>query len=424
MLFRSIFIDPHNRPGRVFTWSIGVQREVMRNLVVEVSYVGNRGAYFPAPNMNQISSNALTPDILKNAWGIDMNNANDRALLTQQVSSAAVQARFPGFATQLVNGTLTVPGVYRGFPASQPLVQALRGVPQWGGVSPWIGPPMGKTWYDSMQIKVSKRYSHGFQADGNFTWAKANVIGSASDSTFFLGQQAASIDIYNYNNNKQLNQYVRPLAMTMTFSYTTPGFKASSMAMKVASQLARNWQLSSVLRYQSGLLIGEPASLNLLTTQLARGTTAFGNSGQNFWNRTGAPLFLISDPNCHCFNPQTDAVLNKAAWTDAPSGTWTTSAPYYNNYRWQRQPAESMSFARNFRMGKEGKQNLQVRMEFQNIFNRTFLSVPSVANPNLAVGTIPYAGNNINASGFGSIATLNGAGATPRSGQGVIRFTF
>ena len=192
----------------------------------------------------------------------------------------------------------------------------------------------------------------------------------------------------------------------------------------MASQLARNWQLSSVLRYQSGLLIGEPASLNLLTTQLARGTTAFGNSGQNFWNRTGAPLFLISDPNCHCFNPQTDAVLNKAAWTDAPSGTWTTSAPYYNNYRWQRQPAESMSFARNFRMGKEGKQNLQVRMEFQNIFNRTFLSVPAVTNPNLAIGTIPYAGNNINASGFGSIATLNGAGATPRSGQGVIRFTF
>ena len=57
------------------------------------------------------------------------------------------------------------------------------------------------------------------------------------------------------------------------------------------------------------------------------------------------------------------------------------AAPFYNNYRWQRQPAESMSFARNFRVGKEGKYNLQVRGEFQNIFNRTFLSAPSLANP-------------------------------------------
>jgi hypothetical protein len=389
-----------------------------------VSYVGNRGAYFPAPNMNQISSNALTPELLKSFWGIDMNNATDRGLLTKQISSADVQARFPQFQTVPLNGTLTVPGVYKGFPASQSLVQALRATPQWMGVSPWLGPPMGKTWYDSMQVKVTKRYSRGLQADGNFTWAKANVIGSASDSTFFLGQQAVTTDIYNFNNNKQVNQYVRPLAMTITFSYTTPKFEASSRALKVVSHLTRDWQLGAVLRYQSGLPIGEPASLNLLTAQLARGGTAFGNSGQNFWNRTGQPLFLISDPNCKCFNPQSDRILNPAAWTDAPAGTWTTSAPYYNNYRWQRQPAESMSFARNFRFDKEGRFNLQVRMEFQNIFNRTFLSVPAVTNPNLAIGTTPYAGGVINSSGFGTVATLNGAGSQPRSGQGVIRFSF
>ena len=420
----AIFIDPNNRPGRVFTWSIGVQRELTRDLVVEVSYVGNRGAYFPAPNMNQISSNALTPDLLKSAWGIDMNNPTDRGLLTKQISSADVQARFPNFHLVPVNGTLTVPAVYKGFPASQQLIQAFRAVPQWNGVSPWIGPPMGKTWYDSLQAKVTKRYSHGFQADGNFTWAKGNVIGSASDSTFFLQQQAVTTDIYNFNNNKQLNQYVRPLALTITFSYTTPKFEASNLGLKVVSQAARDWQLGAVLRYQSGAPIGEPTSLNLLTNQLARGPTAFGNSGVNYWNRTGQPLFL-NDPNCKCFNPQTDRVLNPAAWADAPAGTWTTSAPFYNDYRWQRQPAESMSFARNFRMGNEGRFNLQVRMEFQNIFNRTFLPTPSVANPNLAIGTTSYAGALINNSGFGTLATLNGGvGVQPRSGQGVVRFSF
>ena len=57
----TVFFDPNNRPARIFTWSIGVQREVIKNLLVEVSYVGNRGAYFTAPWADQMTENALTP---------------------------------------------------------------------------------------------------------------------------------------------------------------------------------------------------------------------------------------------------------------------------------------------------------------------------------------------------------------------------
>jgi hypothetical protein len=272
-------------------------------------------------------------------------------------------------------------------------------------------------------VKVTKRYSHGLQAAGNFTWAKGDVLGAASDSTYYLGNQAVTTDIYNFANNKQLNQYVRPLAMTITFTYTTPRFSTTRFAMKALSQVARDWAIGAVLRYQSGALIGLPTSLNQLTTQLGRTNgLGFTNSfGNNFWNLTGQPL-LNFNPNCGCFNPQTQQVLNTAAFTDAPAGTWSTSAPFYNNFRWQRQPAESVSLARNFRV-KEGYV-LQIRAEFQNIFNRTFLSVPSVANPNLPIVTTTSAGNILNSSGFGSIATLNGTGAQPRSGQIVARFTF
>jgi hypothetical protein len=384
--------------------------------------------------MDQISSNSLTPALLQSQFGLDINNANDRALLTSPISSAAVQARFPQFALVPVNGTLTVPSVYPGFPAAQQLQQALRNVPQWGGVSPWLGPPLGKTWYDSMQVKVTKRYSHGLQAAGNFTWAKGQVLGAASDSTYYLSGQALTTDIYNYANNKQLNQYVRPLAMTITFSYTTPKLEATGFGMKALSQVVRDWQYGAVLRYQSGVLIGDPSSLNLLTQQLGRVAGGFTSTfGNNFQNLTGQPLFTIQDPNCHCFNPQTAQVLNPGAWTDAPAGTWGTSAPFYNSYRWQRWPAESMSFGRNFRMGKEGKYNLQVRAEFQNIFNRLLLSPPAVANTNpaLPIATTNSSGNIVNSSGFGTIATVGGIGDTttqgvraPRNGQVIARFTF
>lgn len=418
-----IFFDRHNRPGRVLTWSVALQREVAKDLVVEVAYVGNRGAFFPAPQMNQIAQNALTPELL-GRLGIDMNNAADRSLLTSQVSSAAVQARFPQFRTVSVNGTQTVPTVYAGFPAAQLLVQALRSTPQWGALNPQLGPPMGKTWYDSLQAKVTKRYSHGLTLDANFTYAKANVIGSASDSTFFLGGQTVLTDIYNFNNQKQLNQYVRPLATVISFTYTTPGLEANGTGMRMLSHVVKDWQVGAVLRYQSGVLLGNPSSLNNLTTQLARGAGNFGLGGSNFWNYTGQNRYTITDPNCNCFNPQNTAALNTGAWTDAPAGQWSTSAPYYNNFRWQRQPSESMNFGRNFRFGSDGRFNLFVRGEFSNVFNRTFLSAPQAGNPLLPISTTQYNGTAINNAGFGAISTLNGAGSVPRAGQIVTRFTF
>jgi hypothetical protein len=196
--------------------------------------------------------------------------------------------------------------------------------------------------------------------------------------------------------------------------------------MKVLSHVVRDWQLSAVLRYQSGAFIESALSFNNLTNQLGR-TGGFGAAASNFQNPTGQPKLLV-DPNCGCFNPQTTQVLNPKAFSDAPTGQWGVSAPYYSNYRWQRQPAESMAFARNFRI-KEGYV-LQIRGEFQNIFNRLFLSAPSVTtafgavNPLLPIGTTNSNGAIINSSGYGTIATLNGIGTQPRSGQIIVRFTF
>jgi hypothetical protein len=134
------------------------------------------------------------------------------------------------------------------------------------------------------------------------------------------------------------------------------------------------------------------------------------------------------NPNSH-FDPTKTLVANPAAWADAPAGQFGSSAAYYNNYRWQRQPAESMSFARNFRIGKEGRYNLNLRGEFQNIFNRHFFSAPSVTNPSATTLTANAfnqgaAGTGALSSGFGYVSFLNGAGDTPRSGQIVARFTF
>jgi hypothetical protein len=418
-----IFFDGSARPGRIFQWSVGLQRELMRDLVVEVTYVGNRGAWFQAASMDTQSADILNPAILA-AHGLNLNNAPDRTLLTSLLSSP--QAIQRGFGP-----------AYAGMPLTQTVAQSLRPEPQWGpagGPNPYLGPPIGKTWYDALQTKATKRFSHGLQGQASFVWAKALVNGSGTDTNFFVAGRPLVNDIYNYAQNKQLNQLVKPLATVISGTYTTPKFQTDSTGMKVLSQVVRDWQLGAVLRYQSGNLIQTPPSNNQLMSQLTRFTNAdFLGSTQTFWNYVPGVNRLNVNPNCGCFNPQTVQALNPAAWTDAAPGQWGVSAPFYGNYRWQRQPSEAMSFGRNFRMGPEGKYNLQIRAEFQNIFNRHFLSAPAVGGQGgaffqsatlISPLTSVASSNGVNTSGYGTIATIGGAGSSPRAGMVVARFTF
>jgi hypothetical protein len=91
-----------------------------------------------------------------------------------------------------------------------------------------------------------------------------------------------------------------------------------------------------------------------------------------------------------------------------------------------------MGFGRIFRI-KESMQ-LQVRVEFQNIFNRLFYSVPAdgvgiFGLPSTTPETGASRSNTLGgqtgllSSGYGFVNWVEGAGAQPRSGQLVARFT-
>jgi hypothetical protein len=424
-----IAIDRNSgRPPRMFQWSIGLQRELTQNLVVEAAYVGNRGVWWTAPVLSVEDYNSLDPATLKSVWGLDISNPMDRALLTTRISSPAVIARFPYLANPN--------NVYPGFPATQPLNQALRPVPQFLGAPGFLGPPLGTTWYDSLQTKLTKRLSRGLSVDSAFTWQKELNLGVGADTTYLTPAPNLINDVYNRDINKQISGFSRPFVLVTSFRYTTPRLAGN----KALSWAARDWNIAGVLRYQSGEVIRVPASNNGLLAQLARGPSnnpAIWGGGTTFWNRVpGQPLFNF-DPNCKCFDPTTQVVLNKNAWADAQAGTFGTSAPYYNNYRWQRQPAESLSLGRTFGLAKEDRLKLDVRVEFFNVFNRLFLASPSgvgattqPGGPNPAASLVSTQGRL--SSGFGVVNTFNvtlpgqlpGNGTSPRTGQIVARFSF
>ena len=72
---------------------------------------------------------------------------------------------------------------------------------------------MGNTWYDSLQTKVTKRFSHGLSAQGSYTYSKALERGVNNDSQYAtggIGSLPSINDIYNTNLNKGLGAYNRP----------------------------------------------------------------------------------------------------------------------------------------------------------------------------------------------------------------------
>ena len=382
----SAWVDPDGgRPSRITQWSIGIQREINRNLVVDANYVGNRGAWFQANSL--IDLNALTPERLA-AFGLDLRKADDRTLLTSQVGSAAAAAR----------GFNRLP--YPGFPTGQTVAQSLRPYPQFGGLgSRWS--PLGNNWYDSLQVKVTKRYSHGLDFTSAFTWQKELLRGSDDQG----GGGGSINDVFNRRNQKYISGNSQPIVFVLGLNYRVPEFGRTKLVRK----LAGGWTVSAITRYASGTPIAVPgSSTSLLGNLLFRGTRM---------NRVpGQPLFS-KDLNCHCFDPTKDLMLNPAAWVDVPAGEWGYSAAYYSDYRNARRPDEQLSLGRAFAI-REGM-TFQFRVEFFNAFNRTVFAAPSSGNP-FATTTKDTSGNLT--GGFGYINPLSSG--TPRNGQVVLRFQF
>ena len=234
----AVWDNNYGRPARQLQYSVGLQRQIFANLVVEGSYVGNRGNWWQANNL--VDYNALTPAYLASK-GLDITNAADRAILISQVQQAGAGR----FRNQLP---------YAGFSGANSVAQSLRPFPQFGSLL-GFGAPLGKTWYDSFQLKVTKRFSHGLDFTYTYTYQKELTLGAESETG---GGQVN--DIFNRNTNKTISGFSRPQVSVLAINYTIPAFKGN----RWLSYAARDWTFGTVLQYASGLPIRVPNSTSNL----------------------------------------------------------------------------------------------------------------------------------------------------------------
>jgi hypothetical protein len=261
-------------------------------------------------------------------------------------------------------------------------------------------------------VKATKRFSHHLSFVSTFAWQKSQdrgtEIGEPNPGT--TGGAVVN-DVYNRPIDKYLSTYDQPFIYNISLSYTTPGIGIN----KVLSWIARDWTYGAFLQYSSGLPLEAPLATNNLASDVFQPTFADRVPGQ--------PLFT-QNLNCHCFDPNATFVLNPAAWVNPPAGQFGTSAAYYSDYRSQRRPVENMNLGREWRVKERYRINL--RIEFTNIFNRTYVANPTSTNalaPQVRVLTGQTAGNA--ASGFGYINTQSYTPQVgPRNGVLVARFSF
>ena len=344
-----------------------------------------------------IDVNALTPERLS-AFGLDLNNAADRNLLIARLDSATAAVR--GFRAP-----------YAGYPLSATVAQSLRPFPQFASITS-LWSPLGKTWYDSLQVKGTKRFSHDLSFVSNFTWSKNLAMGAPTNVTTGSTGGGSVNDVFNRNSNKYLSPFDQPFSFNTSLNYTTPALRGH----KVISWTISDWTIGAYVSYGSGLPILAPAAQNNLNPLVLRNLTG----ALSYANRVPDQPLFTHDLNCHCFDPSKEFVLNPNAWAEPAPGQFGTGAAYYSDYRAVRTPRENLAVGRTFRFG-EGKASFNIRGEFTNILNRTILPDPTSTNARATQTT----SNGVTTAGFGRINTT-ATPAIPTSRQGMIvgRVTF
>jgi hypothetical protein len=404
--FMTSFDRNAGRPPRQVMWSIGIQRELTQDLSLEVSYVGNRGVWWMS-NGSLTDPNRVTPEILAD-HNLSLSNADDRALLTTPIGLVSPQ--------DAADHNIKLP--YADFPSGSTVSQSLRPYPHIGGIFV-LWAPLGNTWYDALQMKFTKRYSHGLDFTAAYSFQKELTIGAETFDPAFAPAPPSVNDISNLKSNKVLSGLSIPHRLSIGANYRLPRLDVYAPL----SWAIRDWQFGAYLIYGSNRPIQAPAAQNNLASQLSlcAPMNVFGQcngsgGAASFANRVpGEPLFTV-DLNSD-FDPFTTFTLNPNAWADPAPGEYGVGSAYYNDYRRRRTPTENLSLARIFRF-KEGMQ-LQIRLELYNAFNRVDIPTPSSGNAKQTQVKNP---DGTTRSGFGYISAINAGGA--RTGQLVARFQF
>ncbi len=316
----------------VYSYSIGVQREVLGGTVVDVSFVGSQSRHLPRrTNLNAIpygtTFKASSQDPTRFAGGV-------------------IPAVEPGLPTAHAAAGLSFSGQF-----ALP-IDFLRPFPGYGDIT--YNNYDGNSSYESLQVSAQRRFSQGLTFGIAYTLSK--VTTTVSDNTTFTSVVDAGA--YDY----AAAAFDRKHFFIANFVWGLPKGSRYLGNNGLTRTLFDNWTFSGV----TTVATGNPQELLLTLTGTDAGNRLIGSYSAG--NSSGQQPRLRVNGSAQSAPDQ----INLSAFS-VPG--ITDVGPYSRAYL--RNPGinnQDLALSKSFPFGREGKRSLQLRVEAFNVFNHTQFS--------------------------------------------------
>ena len=340
-------VDANLGSGYAQQWNVAGQRELMRNMVVEVAYAGSKITHvgIPDTNVNQLSASQL---------------ALGAPLLTRVPN--------PFFGQIPRSSSLGDPTI--------PLAQLLKPYPRFTNVT-FYRNNVGNTNYNALQAKLEQRLTSGLSFLISYTRSKLiDEASSVFDASILTGPIAnfPVADSFNRRLERDLSTGDIPNVFVASFTYELPFGKGKRFNPGgLMDKLVGGFEVAGVVTLQSGLPLAVTQATNF---------NAFAGFGTQRPN-------LLADPDLPGSQQTTSQFFNTAAFTLAPQFTIGTSSrnpvrgPHYRN-------ADVAIIKRTY-FGET--RNVEFRAEFFNLTNTPPLGAPNTVFASAGFGSITSAGD-------------------------------
>lgn len=314
-------VDPNFRPPESYQWNLTVSHELMKDTVLEASYIGNHGLHIWRRNVNR---NDISPNQTCRGAACDGSTRDARLQIARAAlgdSSSPLNPDgspvFPDFAGRLIADNRPFQGV--------------------GNIT--TDESNGNSSYHAMQLWLNRRFSDRLAFQVAYTWGH-----NISDVALTSFTNTTS-DPYNFGSDRGDADLDRRHTFVSNVVYVLPSFRSWGKAAEFA---LGDWQLNGIASYFGATPIEVSTFVNNLGVASAVGQRP---------DYTGAPLYLnTGDPTQH---------LNPAAFAVPAAGRLGTLGK--GSVRGKAITNIDFSMAKNWRF-KE-RYGFQFRAEFFNIFN-------------------------------------------------------
>ncbi len=353
------------RPPMIRNWTLGIQRQIPGQILLDVAYVGTQGNHLPS----RLMPGNVTPTKYLSDPTIG-GTSRESSLLFRNIAEPAVQglSLVQALPVDAATGNHSpFPGYEALYGENATLGQALRPFPQYTReVNSQLRDFMegvGVSNYHALQVHARKQFSQGLTFLISYTWSKTLTDAESIFNEFSGFTQ----DYYNRKAEKALSINDYPNNLILSYEYQLP-FGPGRHFLKAGGSVGKvvgGWSIAGIQQYQSG----RPQMIY---------------TGSNPYDPYFGPNSFVMRPNevprvpqksqeilSGKFDPNRDSLLNINAWTDPKWGTFGNAPRSYGGIRMPAYLNEDITLLK--RTPLTERVGIEFRADFLNIFNRTVL---------------------------------------------------